>query len=346
MELDLLVIGGGVIGLSCALHAADLAPRKRIAVLDRPTNAGVASRAAAGMLAPFAEFAADTPLFRMCLASLDYYPEFLARFAPGVSLEGRGTLLPDDPAEPGRLESRAALAAAHGREARLIEGAALRALEPGLAPSVRRALLLPERLVDPRQLHDALRQSALALGVGLLDDTPVEARVEGDRVGELSTFAGASITAREVLLATGAWSAKAGALFGIDIPMTPVKGQVMQFAAGAVPLAHTIHTHGVYLAPRGGTVIAGATMEEAGFDPSLSTRANRDMAAAAAALWPPLAELDLLDAWTGFRPRTADGQPVIARSGVLANLSVATGHFRNGILLAPLTGRLAARLLS
>jgi glycine oxidase len=341
---DLLVVGGGVIGLACALEIDAAHPGLRIAILDRPAAAGKASRAAAGMLAPWAEFGADGPLYRMCVRSLGRYPGFLAQHAPHVRLHQAGTLVPSDPGNS-RSASREAFLRGTGLRFDVLEGAGLRRAEPALSPSITRALLLPEALIHPAALHEALLARAATRGIALSPADVAEVRTRGSRIGSVRLDDGSECTPGHVLLATGAWSAALGERFRVAIPVHPVKGQLAVLAAPEGLLRHTVHTHEAYAAPRAGHgIVVGATMEEAGFDTSAPAEVTARLIEASAALVPALAGLAVREAHVGFRPRTADGLPVIGRSSRWENLFIATGHFRNGILLTPETGAAVARL--
>lgn len=342
--VDLLVVGGGVIGLACALEIDAAHPGLRIAVLDKPTAAGKASRAAAGMLAPWAEFGADGPLYRLCVRSLGRYPAFLARHAPHVRLHQSGTLVPSDPANE-RSATREAFLRGTGLRFDVLEGADLRRAEPALNPSIARALLLPEALIHAAALHEALLARAAVRGIALSAADIAEVRTRGARIESVRLDDGTECAPGHVLLATGAWSAALGERFRIAIPVHPVKGQLAVLAAPDGLLRHTIHTHEAYAAPRAGHgIVVGATMEDAGFDAGASAATTAALVEASAALVPALAGLPVREVHVGFRPRTTDGLPVIGRSSVWENLLIATGHFRNGILLTPETGAAVARL--
>lgn len=341
---DLLVIGGGVIGLSCALHVHVLRPAWRICILDRPTQAGVASTAAAGMLAPFSEFAEDHTLAALARESFAEYPDFLARFAPGVPLCGKGTLLIDGNATEHRFNSRVQALAGLGVEARILRGDALRAAEPSLAPTVPRALHLPERLIDPRALHASLCEAARTRGIAFLDAELNGLKHTGNVVERGMLGGKDDLRFERLLIATGAWSSALGAQLGLSLDVTPIKGQIVQLdAPRAETLRHIIHAPNIYVAQRSANaMLCGATMEDAGFDSHIDADTSAELVARAAALVPDLATARVADSWIGFRPRTPDKFPILGKSSRFENLWLATGHFRNGILLTPATGRVIA----
>jgi glycine oxidase len=345
-------MGGGLIGLSCILHLLDACPDLRITLIDAPTNPGIASRAAAGMLAPYAEFEADSPLFRRCRESLEYYPAFLHKFCQdGPKMNSAGVLIPASGLSQARSERIASFAANYADIQHLGEDD-LRKVEPMLVGGeCREAIKLPGAIVNPRHLLDALKQAAFRRGVTAV--AGVASHVVCDdgsprHIESVELEDGTHLYPENVLLASGAWSKRLAQIFGVDLPMIPVKGQVARIAAPDGFLRHIIHEHAIYLAPRPGEgIIIGATVEEAGFDDAVSAEVNEELLRAACVYTPSLADYPIVESWTGFRPRLPDGNPVIDWSNEVDNLLLATGHFRNGVLLTPLTGKLIAeRFLS
>lgn len=342
-QQQIVILGGGVIGLSCALHLRDAIPGARIAIVDRPTNAGIASRAAAGMLAPYAEFAEDSPLAELCRRSYELWPQFLRNFAPTVELARAGTLLPfDTDSDSKRIAARIAVLERQGIAFDVLRGGELRRREPAIARSVSHALWLPEALVHPLRLHAALQEAAQARGIDFADRNVVAIDRSGDRATALRFEGGGGIPCEEVIVATGAWSRATGTIFGIDIPMRPIKGQVLTLAVADAELPrHTIHTEHIYIAPRPGEgAVCGATMEDRGFDTSVDDDVSRELAREASRLVPALRGATIAQAWSGLRPRTDDRTPIIRRAQEWENVIIATGHFRNGILLTPITGKI------
>lgn len=327
---DALIVGGGIIGLACAWELAHAGCR--VALFDAAPEAREATWAAAGMLAPWHECEGDTPLLRLGVASLARWPRLLAEagIAPAeVDLRLDGGWLPAlDPAQVVQLERRRA---ALGLEAPLLSAAEAREREPRLA-GVRAALLLPGGQVDPRLASAALRTRLAALGVELGYARAVARIAPGEVV-----FADGTVRrAAHVIIASGAWTPALAAAAGIDLPGDPVKGQLLRLDAPDGLLGRFVHAHGTYLVPRTGRgMVVGATMEEKGFDRRDDPAAIAALAAGARALLPALADAPIVETWTGLRPRLQVGRPVIA--AVTSGLIVATGHFRNGILLAPAT---------
>ena len=342
-SIDLLIVGGGSIGLSCALHAAERFPNFRIAVMDSGNLPGVASRAAAGMLVPFAEFEEDSPLFRLCVESLEYYPEFLRRFRIDAPLDVAGTLTPILPGGCDRVARVEALASTLA-ECRRLGRDELMTEEPTLVGGASSgALWIPGALIDPRRLHGELLSRAREAAIEFIEGAPTSSEIVGGRIASIVSSKNNRLSPGQVVLATGAWSEEAGAVFGLRAPIVPIKGQVARFDCPDGLLRHVIHTHGVYLAPRPGSgIVFGATMEVAGFDSEVSKATMANLREAALDLAPGLAKYPVAESWIGFRPKFPDGLPAIGRSSQVANLIIATGHFRNGILLTPATGKIVA----
>jgi len=294
------------------------------------------------MLAPFSEFENDHALAALARESFAEYPEFLARFAPEVALVGEGTLLLDYDHQG--ATARARTLEKLRVEARVLEGSHLRAAEPALAADVERALLLPERLIDPRALHASLSNSARGCGIELLDAELTALAHTGVAIQHGQLADGSRIRFERLLIATGAWSATLGEKLGLSLDVTPIKGQIVQaHAPRPQTLRHIIHAPSIYVAQRSPqAMLCGATMEDAGFDSHIDPETSADLLARASALVPELASAQISDSWIGFRPRTKDKFPILGRSGRFENLWLATGHFRNGILLTPATGRVIA----
>jgi glycine oxidase len=323
---DVTVVGGGVIGLSVAWAAARRG--LSVAVLDRGALGDGASRVAAGMLAPVSEAEAGEPaLLQAGLASAARWPDFAAALeeASGAPSGYRrcGTLVvARDADEAEALDRERALREQLGVPVERLRGSEARKLEPGLAPGVRAALDVPvDHAVDPRTLVAALVLACEHAGVVLRP---------GEEVGELPS-------AGRVVLATGAWAGP---------PVRPVKGQILRLRDPDGPgLAERVIRHErFYLVPRGdGRYVLGATMEERGFDTTVTAGGVRELLQEAQLVVPGLDELVLEEAAAGLRPGTPDNGPLLGErpDGVL----LATGHHRNGILLAPLTGDAIAALL-
>src|SRR4051794_10789582 len=319
---DVTVIGGGVIGLSVAWRAAQRGAR--VTVFDRGALGDGASRVAAGMLAPVSEADAGEPeLLHAGLDSARRWPAFAAELGLGDGYRTCGTLyVARDADEAEALERERVLRDQLGVPVARLRGSEARRLEPGLAPGVRRALDVPgDHAVDTRALIAALVVACERAGVVLQPNTE-----------------GPASPAGQAVLATGAW---AGA------PVRPVKGQILRLRDPEGPglVDRVIRHEQFYLVPRGdGRYVLGATLEEKGFDTTVTVGAVRDLLHEAQLVVPGIDELILDEAAAGLRPGTPDNAPLIGRreDGVI----VATGHYRNGILFAPLTADAVAALLA
>ncbi len=346
---DLLVIGAGVIGLAIAREL--LAAGRRVTLLERSEPGRAASWAAAGMLSPLGEALEPGPFLRFALEGLEAYPAFAAELEDETGIEvelrhsGKLRVALSHP-EAERLRARHAWAVEHGHRTAWLEPDSLAELEPGLTGALG-ALRLDEDLrIDNRQLARALAASVEARGGRLHRHTEVEEILHaGGRVHGVRLAGGERLECPRVLLAAGAWC---GRLSGRPdaVPVRPVRGQMLALRPEPLPSPRVLESEEVYLVPRDdGRLLVGATEEEAGFDPSLTAVGVQRILAGAIRLVPALAGAPIDELWTGFRPGTPDGFPILGADPEIEGLYLATGHFRNGILLTPATARAMATLL-
>ncbi|HEU4905255.1 MAG TPA: glycine oxidase ThiO [Solirubrobacterales bacterium] len=353
-SFDLVVVGGGAIGLSCAWRAAQSGAR--VAVVERSRPPAGATRVAAGMRAPVGELSFGEPeLLKLTLAAAELYPDFVAELeassglATGYRRDGALHVALD-------RDEAAELCRVHELQRSLDLGAEwlpprrCRELEPGLTPSLNGGVHAPgEGSIDPRALAAALLAAAEAEGVELLSGTEVgEALLDGGRLVGVRLAGGAELRAATVVLAAGAWSARAAWLpETARPPVRPVKGQILELRSreGAAPCSRIVASERIYLVPRGdGRLIAGATVEEQGFDTAVTAGGVHELLREAYRLLPEVAEMELVEAAAGLRPGTPDNLPLVGPAP-LDGLLWATGHFRNGILLAPLAAKQIAEHL-
>jgi glycine oxidase len=346
---DAVVVGAGLIGLACGWRAAQRG--LSVAVLDRAEAGAGASGVAAGMLAPVTEADfGEEALLRLNLASRALWPDFAAeleeRTEAGCGYAESGALVAaadrDDVEELRRLhEFQRSL----GLEAEWLGPRECRALEPGLSPRVAGAILAPQDAhVDPRATLAALRSAFATAGGELLEGTEaLELRRDGDRVTGVRTEAGA-LSADTVVVAAGAWSAE---LVPQAPPVRPVKGQILELRVrrGTRPPERIVRTPRCYLFARAdGRAVLGATVEEQGFDTTVTADGVYRLLEAAWEVFPEIAEFELVAARAGLRPGSPDNSPMIG-PGAEDGLLWATGHHRNGVLLAPLTAGAVAEVL-
>jgi glycine oxidase len=345
---DVIVIGGGIIG--CAI-ARELARRgSHVDLFEGRTIAAGATRASAGILAPYIEAHERGPLFELTVRSLALYDEFVSSVAAesGTLIDYRrcGTLeiaADDRAAEP--LQARASLAASDGLEWLSPDGA--RRLEPDLPESIAGALLSPAHgYVAVPALTEALEWAALRHGAEIETGRPIrEIERTGDgwivRADEASTW-----TAKRVVIATGSWSGQIRGAPPQSRTVRPVRGQLVRLMWHRAPLAHVLWGKDCYLVPwQDGTLLVGATVEDVGFDERTTAAGVRDLLDAACELLPAAWGATFLEARAGLRPSTDDGLPIIGEVPSAPGLIYATGHYRNGVLLAPLTAQIVADLI-
>jgi glycine oxidase len=379
-----VVVGGGAIGLAAAWRAAGAG--RRVLVLEARRLGSGASHVAAGMLAPVTEATfGEERLTGLGLASAARWPTFAAelREASGIDpgLRRCGTLVvARDRDEAEALEREIAFRRERGLQVERLRGSAARRLEPALAPAVRLGLLAPEdHAIDPRRLTAALAAACARAGVRVRERAGVaEVLVEGGQVKGVRVAEGAPrsegrsaggaprraappvdgtegevIPTATLVVAAGPWS---GNLPGLPAhacaPVRPVKGQVLRLRDPEGPglLSRSLRMdtgqRSGYIVPRGdGRYVLGATVEERGFDTAVTAGAVRDLVHDAAQLLPGVLELELEEAVAGLRPGTPDNAPLIG-PGAVEGLVWATGHYRNGILLAPLTADAIASVLA
>ncbi|MDP9267440.1 MAG: glycine oxidase ThiO [Acidobacteriota bacterium] len=351
---DAILCGAGIIGLSLAFEL-----RKRgvsVLVIERGAPARESSHAAAGMLA-WCEPHPHPALHALAEASYRAYPEWVREVEDAsqsasrnneasqskahVDLRSEGTLQLLNASEPwptvGCLRTLAPGELAH--------------LEPGFA-SPHRAAVLDEATVDPRALCAALERAARHRDADFATGSPVTAlRFAGGKLAGVRTER-AEYHAPVVVNCCGAWSGELDSSAtgtsghaGPRVPTRPIKGQMLSVAAGHL-LRHTIRAHDVYLVPRtDGRLLIGATVEDAGWDKRVVPETIQHLHQAAAHLFPAIGEMKLLEAWAGLRPATPDDLPILGPTSIPGYL-VATGHFRDGILLAPITARIIADLIT
>jgi glycine oxidase len=312
---DVIIVGGGIIGLSLAIELRK--ESMRVLTVERGEPGREASYAAAGMLAD-AECEDSSPLKPLATASARMYPEFVHE-------------LQDESGINCDMRSQGALKPASNPDQRN----EIAELEPALAESSLAMTHIEERSVDPRALTAAALKSARHRDVDISSGSEV---VEVMLSGEKTTGVRTSKTtyhAPIVVNCAGAWSGQFGR---VQIPTRPIKGQMLCLVGGPV-LRHVIRSNDIYIVPRtDGRIVIGSTVEDAGFDKRTDPDIIQRLHQAAIELIPALRKARILEAWAGLRPGTPDGLPILGGT-TIPGYFVATGHFRDGILLAPITAR-------
>jgi glycine oxidase len=344
--VNITIAGAGVIG--CAI-AHELAARgARVRVLDNRGPGGGATRASAGILAPYIE-GHDPAILALGVRSLDLYDEFVRRVSndSGQEVEyGRdGTVevaLSLD--EAMALRRRARTLAGTGIDHSLLDAGDVRRLEPEVTPGAVAGLHIREHgYVAAAELTRALTSAAMWHGAAF--DVGTVASVAGDSVARVRT-ADAVIESDAVIVAAGSWSTGLGGVDVVPEAVRPIRGQLLQLRLPRRCARHVIWGSDCYLvAKRDGSVLAGATVEDVGFDERATSSAVQDLLARALALMPALREAAFEEVRVGLRPKTLDELPAVGASSTMPHVFYATGHYRNGVLLAPLTARLVADLV-
>ena len=346
---DVIVIGAGVSGSSIAVNLAKSGAR--VVICDRG-DPGQASQASAGMLAPLSEAAGPSPFLDLALESLRVFEplaeELRERTGIDVGYRRSGVLRVALSAEEEReLRTRRTWQQTAGLNATWLDPTRARDAEPALIRELRGALYYPqEHQVSAPALVRALSRGAADLGATFRMDFNVSGFLRGgDRVvgirGDQET-----LRASQVVIANGAWAGAWSQELGVYLPISPVRGQMIALRTIGTPLRHIIFSHDGYIASKAeGLTYVGATVEEVGFDARPTAAGVAQLLSLVPRLAPGLGTETFSHAWAGLRPATPDRMPILGRVPDWQNLYIAGGHFRNGILLAPITGILISDLI-
>ncbi|MEO1428590.1 MAG: glycine oxidase ThiO [Cyanobacteria bacterium J06632_19] len=353
MTSDILIIGGGVIGLATAI---ELKLRgAKVTAISRNRKAAAAT-AAAGMLAPSAEGIADTAMLQLCNRSLYLYPDWTRKLEEITGLDtgywACGILAPvfraggaEDAPEAGEDNSSSLCSPSASSRVQWLDKQTIHQYQPGLSEEVIGGWWYPEDAqVDSKALFQTLLNTAENLGVEIQEGITVKGIIQQQgEVKGIQTNAG-RLCASKYVLATGAWCNEL-----LPLSVRPVKGQMLSVktpaSASELPLSRVLYGDNIYIVPRrDGRIIIGATSEEVGFTPGNTPIGIENLLQAAIELYPQLQNYPIQEFWWGFRPNTPDELPILGNSWC-KNLIFATGHHRNGILLAPITAKLVADIV-
>lgn len=353
---DVAVVGGGIVGLALARA---LAQRGRQVTVIEAARIGeqAAARVAAGMLAPSSEVDLTDPrLTDLCIAAHEMYGAWAAALEAETGMDtgydATGTLLVALHVDHlAMLQHLYDFQVERGLPAERLGAKQARDEEPYLAPGIAGALRMPDAQVNPRSLLAALPVALQREGATILEGTRVTSIARDGEGYEVTTErdgATSTLRATQVIIAAGAWSKQIASMIpgmpSLPLPMRPVKGEVLRLR-GARLIQHVIRTPDVYLIPRAdGELVVGATMAELGFDARPTAGGVHDLLREARRTVPGIAELELAEISVGFRPALRDHLPAIGNLDG-AGLFVATGHFRNGVELAPITAQLLAPMM-
>ena len=344
---DVAIIGGGLIGASVAFELAG--EKLRVAVFDRQEPGREASWAAAGMLSPAPDSHHDLPLAPLGRESLRMYADFVTAIeeisggTARLSWNGALEVFFGAEAEVQR-NRRDAVCQGLGLKTERLDSATARLWEPALGSSVRSALWLPEEgTVEPRALTNAVLSAARRRGVDVRGDFPIAGILLRDNRCVGASGAGEEIFADRVIVAAGCFCSQIDSTSEIldrYAPTCPVRGQMMALRPEVAGIRRVVRSERGYLVPRrDGRIVAGSTSESAGFEKRVTPEGMKKIFDAATELVPALAGAEIGETWSGLRPGTPDDLPILGPTDI-DGLLIATGHYRNGILLAPVTAKL------
>lgn len=348
---DVIIIGGGIIGCSIAYRLAQAG--LRVIVVERGQPGCEASTAAAGMLAPQSEAAHGVlgAFSELCYASWQLYPDFVQHLQEDASFtvdyRRDGSLfVAFDYVEAEALAGLVERQQAAGRPVEELSPAQLRELEPLLSEHAQVGVWLPDdHHVDTRLLMNALTVACLRRGVQFITETPVIGLAsEGARVIGVHV-PGNLLSSAFVVNAAGSWAGLVDPSM-MQFPIRPIRGQMVQLNIQPQPVRHLLHSTGCYIVPwPDGRLLIGATVENVGFNKSVTAQGVHQLLSAALKMLPALHGATVQGTWAGLRPDTEDNLPILGPAQ-WQNVIMATGHFRNGILLAPVTAQLLTELIT
>ncbi len=338
-RFDIVIVGAGVIGHSIAFRLLRTEPGLKVAVVGDPVNSLMASRAAAGMLAPFCECYQPDRFFDFCRASLEKYPAFIQELQKvsdvKVPLSMAGSIMPYKAVQD-QWDNRLSFFKDQNIKHEVWTAASVKSRLPFMADDCGPVLWVEEGQINNRRLHDALVSASGKLGATLIDGNVTGFEHDGTRIESVVTDSGV-IESERFVLASGSWSQQLASVLGVSLPLKPIKGQMCRLRVEDNKLPYTVHGFLTYIAPwrEGNGFVIGSTMEDDGFNPVVEEQVIRTLISEAAEILPCLKTAPLIESWSGMRPAAEDRMPIMGKSARYFNLFYSTGHFRNGILQTP-----------
>lgn len=356
---DVLIIGGGVIGLALARELRRVGGAGKITILEKnPVSGSEASYAAAGMLAPQAETDGFNDFYYFCRAGCDLYPDFadelLDETGIDIELDRNGTLyLAFTNSDTEEIRCRFEWQRSAGLAVERLSAAEALKAEPFISPDVREALYFPnDWQVENRKLLEALQEYARLNRIEIIANAEVKSlMIENGKIAGAQT-PDSKFRAETVVLTTGAWTSliETGGHDSPPLllpPIVPIRGQMFGCRTAKRLFTKVIYSPRGYIVPRAdGRILFGATVENAGFDKTVTASGIDFLREKALEISPSLVNLEMNEKWAGLRPFAADGLPVLGAVAGAQNLFIAAAHYRNGILLAPLTARIMAKKIT
>jgi len=346
---DVVVIGGGVIGSAIAWNLAE--QKQQTLLVEKNQPGQEASAAAAGLLSVASGRSKRGPMYHLKRASQQLYPQIIRELEDrtGIDIEyqtvGVLDLIRTD-ADEKKYRQLHELRREQGYPTTWLSADEVRRFEPALTTDVRAAVHFPsDHHLHNGKLAEAWAKAAAQRGVSLQTGTIVnEARITGDKVAAVR-IGEDWVNTNTVVIAAGAWSRQVGEIFGLTIPVEPAKGQML--AVRTTQLRHVVMWDEHYLVPRkNGEVVIGSTVEFVGHNKDVTLETIQLFINRSEALVPGISKVPLSRFWAGFRPYSPTRRPILCRAPGLENVIIATGHHRNGIVLAPITGKLVSELIT
>lgn len=341
--MKVAIVGSGIVGLACAWRLSN--SKVKVHVYDGNAESQEASWAAAGMLAPHHEAKDADALWRLCRDSLEGWrglPKELEVSSREIDMRFGGGWVPVfDEEVHRRLMLKQEWLRKEGVQVQWLGHDEALEMQPHFNPTILGALQIEGGHVDPRRVCKVLREKGKASGVKFHLGHKIVALEEG----RLTLDNGKESSYDHIVLAAGAWTPGLGNLCGLELKGLPVRGQMLRFSAhSSLSMGHFVHSEEAYAVQReDGSLVIGSTMEEEGFDRTDNPESILRLTEGARKVFPCLEEVNVSETWTGLRPKLRGGKPFISR--VSDHLTIATGHFRNGILLTPITAKLVEKLV-